>query len=115
MAAASTARPARAGSNRARPSSAGIRWDRISRYGLLLVFVVLLFLYVNPLRSYVHTLQESKARQAQVAALAAEHRRLEARKRALGDPAVVESEARALGMVRPGERPFVVRGLPHGQ
>jgi cell division protein FtsB len=106
MAAASTTR---------RPPAAGIRWDRISRYGLLIVFVLLLFLYVNPLRSYIHTLQESKERASQVSALEAEHHRLEARKRGLGDPSVVESEARRLGMVRPGERPFVVRGLPNGQ
>lgn len=106
MAAATTSR---------RPPAAGIRWDRISRYGLLIVFVLLLALYIGPLRAYVHTLQESKQRQSEVSALEGEHRRLEARKRELGDPAVVESEARRLGMVRPGERPFVVRGLPNGQ
>jgi cell division protein FtsB len=96
-------------------AAARIRWDRISRYALLIVFAGLLFLYVNPLRSYVHTLQESHSRQAQVGALEAEHRRLEARKRALGAPDVIEAEARRLGMVRPGERAFVVRGLPRGK
>jgi cell division protein FtsB len=109
MAAASTTRP------RSRPAPAGIRWDRLSRYGLLIVFVGLLVLYVNPLRSYVHTLQESKDRAGQVSALESENRALEARKRALGNPDVVEAEARRLGMVRPGERPFVVRGLPRGK
>ncbi|MFL5846304.1 MAG: FtsB family cell division protein [Solirubrobacteraceae bacterium] len=113
MAAASTTRA------RPRPSARtpghGIRWDRLSRYGLLIVFAGLLFLYVNPLRSYVNTLQESKQRQSQVQQLETEKKALEARKRALGDPLVVESEARRLGMVRPGERPFVVRGLPHGK
>jgi cell division protein FtsB len=111
MAAASTTR-ARPRTDPARPA---IRWDRLSRYGLLVVFIGLLFLYVNPLRSYVHTLQESKSRQAQVSKLESEQKALEARKRALGDPDVVEAEARRLGMVRPGERPFVVRGLPRGK
>jgi cell division protein FtsB len=111
MAAAQTARRARP----ARPRPAEIRWDRISRYALLVVFAGLLYLYVNPLRAYVHTVQESHARQADVQRLEREHTRLVARKRALGDPDVVEAEARRLGMVRPGERGFVVRGLPGGK
>jgi cell division protein FtsB len=63
----------------------------------------------------VHTVKESHVRQGQVQRLEREHTALEARKRALGDPDVVEAEARRLGMVRPGERPFVVRHLPHGR
>ena len=97
-----------------RPNPARIRWDRISRYALLLVFVVLLLLYIGPARSYVRTVGESNARAKQVRALEREHAKLEARKRALADPEVVEAAARRLGMVRPGERPFVVRNLPHG-
>src|SRR3954452_25244744 len=93
---------------------ARVRWDRISRYALLLVFVVVLLLYVGPAKSYIHTLGEPHARPGQARALEREHARLEARKRALADPQVVEAEARRLGMVRPGERPFVVRNLPRG-
>jgi cell division protein FtsB len=108
MAAANTAR------TRARVPTA-IRWDRLSRYGLLVVFAGLLFLYVNPVRSYIGTLQESHTRQAEVRQLEREHKLLEARRRALGDPDVIEAEARRLGMVRPGERAFVVRNLPRGK
>jgi cell division protein FtsB len=96
-------------------AAASIRWDRISRYGFLVVFAGLLFLYVNPARSYVNTLRESHHRQAQVAGLERQHRILAARKRALADPHVVEAEARRLGMVRPGERTYVVRDLPRGR
>ena len=71
--------------------------------------------FLEPARSYISTMQESKKRQAQVAALEAEHQRLEARKRELARPDTVEAEARRLGMVRPGERPFVVRNLPGGE
>ena len=94
--------------------AARIRWDRISRYGLLAVFAVLLFLYVNPARSYVNTLRESHHRHAELKALQRTNHKLRARRRALGDPRVVQAEARRLGMVRPGERPFVVMGLPKG-
>ena len=93
---------------------AAIRWDRISRYGLLAVMVGLLFLYVNPARSFIDTLRESHHRQAEVRGLLQENKRLEARKRALNDPHTLEAAARRLGMVRPGERPYVVRGLPRG-
>ncbi|MDX6664013.1 MAG: hypothetical protein QOG68_219 [Solirubrobacteraceae bacterium] len=95
--------------------SARIRWDRLSRYALLIVFAGLLFLYVNPARSYINTLRESHQRAAQVTKLEREHKALLARKLALVDPKVIEVEARSLGMVRPGERPFVVRNLPSGR
>jgi hypothetical protein len=96
------------------PSSA-IRWDRISRYGLLAVLVGLMFLYVNPARSYLNTMREASHRHAEVRGLQRENKRLQAKRRALGDPRTLEAEARRLGMVRPGERPYVVRGLPHGR
>jgi cell division protein FtsB len=91
---------------------AAIRWDRLSRYGLLVVFAVLVLLYVNPARTYVSTLREKGERDAQVAKLQAENSTLQAKRRALQDPAVLEAEARRLGMVKPGERAYVVKGLP---
>jgi cell division protein FtsB len=94
---------------------ATIRWDRLSRYGLLAVLACMLLLYVNPLRSYVSTWQESHRRAADVTALERESQQLRAKQRALKSPGVVESEARRLGLVKPGERPFVVTGLPRGK
>ena len=107
MAAASAARRV--------PARPGIRWDRLSRYALLLVFVVLVALYIGPARSYISTLGKAHRMDAQVAALEREHARLEQRKRQLADPSFIEGEARRLGMVRPGERAFVVRNLPPGR
>ena len=89
-----------------------VRWDRLGRVALLFVLVLLAYLYVNPLRSYVATWQQSKDQKAEVAQLERDHARLKERRRALEDPQTLEREARRLGMVRPGERAFVVKGLP---
>lgn len=77
--------------------------------------VGLLFLYVNPARSYIDTLREAHHRSAEVRGLLDENHHLRAKRRALDDPRALEAAARSLGMVRPGERPYVVRGLPHGE
>ena len=89
-----------------------IRWDRVGRVALLGVLFGLLLLYIGPARSYVQALGQAKARQAEVLALQREHKRLEARRTALGRPGVIEAEARRLGYVKPGERPYVIENLP---
>jgi cell division protein FtsB len=89
-----------------------IRWDRLGRVALLGVLAGLLILYIGPARSYVQALGQANARNAEVRQLEREHDRLEARRRALGKPGVIESEARRLGYVKPGERPYVIEDLP---
>ena len=89
-----------------------IRWDRISRLALLGVMVVLLGLFVGPAHSIYSTWQKSKHEKAVVAQLKHENKLLRARRAALTHPAVLEREARGLGMTRPGEKVFVLRGLP---
>jgi len=89
-----------------------VRWDRVGRFALLLVGVLLVCLYVNPLRTYVSTLQEARTKRAEVAELQREHSALVRRQQALRSPGSVEIEARRLGMVRPTERAYVVRNLP---
>jgi cell division protein FtsB len=88
-----------------------IRWDRVGRVALLLVLVGVVALYVNPLRTYVSTWQEAKQRRAEVAELQQQNRKLRARQAQLRDPRQLEREARRLGMVKPGERAYVVNGL----
>ncbi len=100
-------------SARTRPS--GIRWDRISRVGLLVVLVAIVGLYVGPARSYFATRGQAADKRAAVQQLERENARLKARAAALKDPAALEREARRLGMVRPGERAYVVKGLPRGR
>jgi cell division protein FtsB len=94
------------------PARRGIRWDRLSRVALLCVLVALVVLYVGPARSYISTLREASARRASVAELKREHARLVARRAALQGLGAAEREARRMGMVRPGERPYVVEHLP---
>jgi cell division protein FtsB len=88
-----------------------IRWDRVGRVALLLVLLLIVYLYVGPVRSWWSTWQDSKSKQAQVEQLERENARLRERRAALKTPLALEREARRMGMVRPDERPFVVRGL----
>src|SRR3954454_23966064 len=92
-----------------------VRWDRVGRMALLFVGLLLICLYVNPVRTYVATRQEAKTKRAEVAALQAERRALVKRARELRRPGSIEIEARRLGMVRPTERAYVVTGLPRGR
>jgi cell division protein FtsB len=89
-----------------------VRWDRVGRVALLLLLLGVLALYVRPAIAYVGALRESHSRHADIKRLEADHRRLLGRRAALRDPQVIETEARRLGMVRAGERPYVVDGLP---
>jgi cell division protein FtsB len=89
-----------------------IRWDRLGRIALLFVAALVLYLYIGPTRSWVTTYKESKQRKGEVAQLKRENQRLIARRNQLRRPATLETEARGLGMVRGGEKAYVVRGLP---
>ena len=89
-----------------------VRWDRVGRVALLLLLGVVLLLYVNPAINYLQTWQAANAKRGEVDRLQAENKRLLARRAALRQPATLEREARRLGMVRPGERAYVIKGLP---
>jgi cell division protein FtsB len=97
-----------------RRHASGIRWDRVSRIGLLIVLVAILGLYVGPARSYFATRSQAAEKRQVVEGLQRENRRLKQRAAALRGTAAIEREARRLGMVRPGERAYVVKGLPAG-
>jgi cell division protein FtsB len=89
-----------------------IRWDRVGRVALLVVLLGVVALYVGPSITFLHTYREAQARRGEVSALQAENKRLRARRTALKNPRTLEREARRLGLVKPGERPFIVKGLP---
>jgi cell division protein FtsB len=107
-------RPARGRPRVLAGGAAAIRWDRMSRVALLFVLVVLVYLYAGPARSYWTTVREAKQRRAEVAVLKRENERLRARRQALRGASALEREARRLGMVKAGERPYVISHLPKG-
>ena len=112
--AAAARRPARGRPRVLAGGAAAIRWDRMSRVALLFVLVVLVYLYAGPARSYWTTVREAKQRRAEVAVLKRENERLRARRQALRGASALEREARRLGMVKAGERPYVISHLPKG-
>ena len=116
MAASSATRAARPAQRR-RPApspGSGIRWDRVGRVALLCVLGLVLYLYIGPTRTWVSTWRESKHRAADLHRLQAENARLKAQRAQLRKTGTLEAEARRLGMVRAGEKAFVISGLPGG-
>jgi cell division protein FtsB len=89
-----------------------IRWDRVGRVALLVVLLGVVALYVGPSVNFLHTYKEAKERRGEVRTLQAENERLRARSKALMNHRTMEREARRLGLVKPGEMPFIVKGLP---
>ncbi|HZV73187.1 MAG TPA: septum formation initiator family protein [Conexibacter sp.] len=89
-----------------------VRWDRVGRIALLALLLGVALAYVGPAHSLLSTWRASGAKQAQLHTLEREHDALARRAQELRDPRTVQAEARGLGMVRPGERSYVVRGLP---
>ncbi len=89
-----------------------IRWDRLGRWALIATFAFVLYLYIGPAATWVSTYREAERKRDEVAALKAENRRLLDRRKDLRDPASLEREARRLGMVKAGEKAYVIRGAP---
>jgi cell division protein FtsB len=89
-----------------------IRWDRVGRIALLCVLVGMAYLYVGPTLSWIETYKEAGERRAEVAALKVHNRELRQRRDQLKRPGTLEREARLRGMVRAGERAYVVQNLP---
>jgi cell division protein FtsB len=89
-----------------------IRWDRLGRWALLFVLALVLYLYIGPLRTWVSTWQEAKHKRQEVATLRTENKKLRAHEASLQRNSALEREARRLGMVKAGERAYIVEGLP---
>ncbi len=98
-----------------RPSAiagARVRWDKVGRVAMLCVLVALVYLYASAGAHMLSTWHQSRRDSAVVANMEREHRQLVHQHEALNAPGTLESEARQLGMMKKGEQPYVVSGLP---
>ncbi|HEY3921519.1 MAG TPA: septum formation initiator family protein [Gaiellaceae bacterium] len=73
--------------------------------------IAIALLYWKPLRSYEHTRAALNRRQVEVVKLTAQQTQLQQRLATVGTGAELIREARRLGLVKPGERLFIVRGI----
>jgi Septum formation initiator len=69
------------------------------------------FLYYQPLSSYFETRASLNERSAEVQILRQERTRLQARLEHAATVQALSREARRMGLVRPGERLFIVKGV----
>jgi cell division protein FtsB len=79
---------------------------------MLFVLTVVVALYVEHALSYVAVRSQADAQHAIVQRLQRANAALTREQQSLTDPATIVRDARALGMVRPGEQPYVITGLP---
>ena len=88
-----------------------IRWDRVGRFALLATLLTILLLYISPAKHWIQQSRTASAQRDELDDLTAEKRALARRLRALRKPGAIEREARRLGMVRAGERAYVIENL----
>jgi Septum formation initiator len=96
-------------------ASAGRRRKRrrpIGRWLAVSGLVVLAFLYYRPLTSYFETKHTLEQRASEVRALEDQNRLLKRRLARSGSQLALVRKARELSLVKPGERLFIVKGIP---
>jgi cell division protein FtsB len=84
---------------------------RRTRLLALAGLALIALLYWKPLRTYEHTRKVLHRRQAEVAQLRLQQQQLQRRLATVGTGDQLIREARRLGLVKPGERLFIVRGI----
>jgi cell division protein FtsB len=84
---------------------------RSMRWFVLGVVILMGFLYYRPLSTYLETKRELERRMGEVRELEADRTTLQRRLAGAEEPVAVERQARRLGLVRPGERLFIITGV----
>lgn len=85
-----------------------VRWERLGRFGLLFVLAVVIGLYAEHTLSYLSARAQAGRQSAIVGQLARQNAALRREAQSLQNPAAIVRDARALGMVRPGEQSYVI-------
>jgi cell division protein FtsB len=85
-----------------------VRWERVGRIGLLFVLVVVVGLYVEHTLSYFSTRSQANQQRTIVDQLKRQNSSLTRTLHSLNDPSTIVRDARALGMVRAGERSYAI-------
>lgn len=88
-----------------------LRRLKTTRLLALGALVLVGFLYWKPLHTYLQTKHELQTRQAEVRSLQAQRSKLQKQIAQAGTDTQLVREARQLGLVKPGERLFIVRGI----
>ena len=88
------------------------RTSLVLRWLAVGALVLVGLLYYRPVRTYLERSDTVAARRAQVDALAAKHASLARQLRYVESEEALAREARTIGYVKPGERLFIVKGIP---
>ena len=83
----------------------------MGRASLLVVLAVVLGLYIRQALSYFSVRSQAEQQMAVALSLERQNRKLLHEQQTLQSPATIQRDARALGMVRQGERPYVITGV----
>jgi len=87
-----------------------VGWDRKFRTVMVLVFCLVGWIGVKAALSMYAARQQASSEAATLQSLKLQNRQLRAREQALSQNATIVRDARHLGMVMAGERPYVVIG-----
>jgi cell division protein FtsB len=84
----------------------------VARAALLGTLGVVLLLYISPAHRWLTQRNLANQQNQEYQLLSKQNKQLRTHIKLLHDPTALEAEARKLGMVRRGEREYVVQGLP---
>jgi cell division protein FtsB len=87
------------------------RGTPVLRWAAVATLAVVALLYYRPLKSYVDTRSSLEDRQAEVRELRAKRDELARRVEDADTPEALARRARKLGLVKPGEQLFIVKGI----